>query len=39
MMIQYGPACPNRKLGHATLVYKTRKELLMRLKKFPGLNY
>ncbi|MHB8404722.1 MAG: 5-(carboxyamino)imidazole ribonucleotide synthase [Gammaproteobacteria bacterium] len=30
---------PARKLGHATLVCKTRKELLMRLKKFPGLNY
>ncbi len=30
---------PARKLGHATLVCKTRKELLMRLKKLPGLNY
>ncbi|MGA9854117.1 MAG: 5-(carboxyamino)imidazole ribonucleotide synthase [Gammaproteobacteria bacterium] len=31
-------ARPGRKLGHATLVCKTRKELLMRLKKFPGLD-
>lgn len=30
---------PARKLGHVTLVCKTRKELLMRLKKLPGLNY
>jgi 5-(carboxyamino)imidazole ribonucleotide synthase len=29
---------PGRKLGHATLVCKTRKELLNRLKKFPGLD-
>ena len=29
---------PGRKLGHATLVCKTRKELMNRLKKFPGLN-
>ncbi|MGB9430521.1 MAG: 5-(carboxyamino)imidazole ribonucleotide synthase [Gammaproteobacteria bacterium] len=32
-------ARPGRKLGHATLVCKTRKELLMRLKKFPGMDY
>ena len=31
-------ARPGRKLGHATLVCKTRKELLKRLKNFPGLN-
>ncbi|MGH8371935.1 MAG: 5-(carboxyamino)imidazole ribonucleotide synthase [Gammaproteobacteria bacterium] len=31
-------ARPNRKLGHATLVCKTKKELLSRLKKFPGLD-
>lgn len=31
-------ARPNRKLGHATLVCKTRRELLARLKRFPGLN-
>ena len=31
-------ARPGRKLGHATLVCKTRKELLNRLKKFPGLE-
>ncbi|HEX6549569.1 MAG TPA: 5-(carboxyamino)imidazole ribonucleotide synthase [Gammaproteobacteria bacterium] len=31
-------ARPNRKLGHATLACKTRKELLSRLKKFPGLD-
>lgn len=29
---------PNRKLGHATLVCKTRKELAARLKNFPGLS-
>jgi len=29
---------PGRKLGHATLVCKTRKELLKRLRKFPGLD-
>ena len=29
---------PGRKLGHATLVCKTRKELMNRLKKFPGLD-
>lgn len=29
---------PGRKLGHATLVCRTRKELGMRLKNFPGLN-
>lgn len=29
---------PGRKLGHATLVCKTRKQLLTRLKKFPGLD-
>lgn len=29
---------PGRKLGHATLVCKTRKELLSRLKNFPGLD-
>lgn len=35
----YGKAArPNRKLGHATLVCKTRKELMSRLKKFPGLD-
>lgn len=28
----------NRKLGHATLVCKTRKELTARLKNFPGLS-
>ena len=28
---------PGRKLGHATLVCKTRKELMKRLKNFPGL--
>ena len=28
---------PGRKLGHATVVCKTRKELLKRLKNFPGL--
>jgi len=27
-----------RKLGHATVVCKTRKELLMRLKKFPEID-
>jgi hypothetical protein len=37
-MIQYGRACPNRKLGHATLVYKTRKERAIKLKNFPGLG-
>ncbi|MGH8399650.1 MAG: ATP-grasp domain-containing protein, partial [Gammaproteobacteria bacterium] len=31
-------ARPDRKLGHATLVCKTRKELMNRLKKFPGLD-
>ena len=31
-------ARPGRKLGHATLVCKTRKELLKRLKNFPGLD-
>ena len=31
-------ARPGRKLGHATLVCKTRKELLTRLKGFPGLD-
>ncbi|HVC37274.1 MAG TPA: 5-(carboxyamino)imidazole ribonucleotide synthase [Gammaproteobacteria bacterium] len=31
-------ARPARKLGHATLVCKTRKELATRLKNFPGLN-
>ena len=31
-------ARPGRKLGHATLVCKTRKELMSRLKKFPGLD-
>jgi 5-(carboxyamino)imidazole ribonucleotide synthase len=30
-------ARPDRKLGHATLVCKTRKELLARLDRFPGL--
>ncbi|MGH8278358.1 MAG: 5-(carboxyamino)imidazole ribonucleotide synthase [Gammaproteobacteria bacterium] len=35
----YGKAPrPNRKLGHATLVCKTRKELLRHLKDFPGLS-
>ncbi|HET7922445.1 MAG TPA: ATP-grasp domain-containing protein, partial [Gammaproteobacteria bacterium] len=35
----YGKAPrPGRKLGHATLVCKTRKELMSRLKKFPGLG-
>ncbi len=29
---------PARKLGHVTLVCKTRKELATRLKNFPGLN-
>ena len=29
---------PGRKLGHATLVCQTRKELLKRLKDFPGLD-
>jgi len=29
---------PGRKLGHATLVCQTRKDLLKRLKNFPGLN-
>ena len=29
---------PNRKLGHATLVCKTRKELLNCLRNFPGLD-
>jgi 5-(carboxyamino)imidazole ribonucleotide synthase len=29
---------PGRKLGHATVVCKTRKELLKRLKSFPGLD-
>ena len=29
---------PGRKLGHATLVCKTRGELLKKLKKFPGLE-
>jgi len=29
---------PGRKLGHATLVCKTRKELMSRLKDFPGLD-
>ena len=38
MMIQYGLACPNRKLGHATLVCKSRKEVLKRLKNSPGLD-
>ena len=28
-----------RKLGHATLVCRTRKHLLMMLEKFPGLDY
>ena len=31
-------ARPGRKLGHATLVCKTRRELLARLKNFPGLD-
>jgi 5-(carboxyamino)imidazole ribonucleotide synthase len=31
-------ARPGRKLGHATLVCKTRKDLLKRLKNFPGLD-
>ncbi|MGH8283995.1 MAG: 5-(carboxyamino)imidazole ribonucleotide synthase [Gammaproteobacteria bacterium] len=30
---------PGRKLGHATLVCKTRKELMARLKKFPGMDF
>ena len=30
-------ARPGRKLGHATLVCKSRKELMTRLKNFPGL--
>ena len=30
---------PGRKLGHATLVCKTRKELMSRLKNFPGLDF
>ncbi|MBU6420749.1 MAG: 5-(carboxyamino)imidazole ribonucleotide synthase [Gammaproteobacteria bacterium] len=29
---------PGRKLGHATLVCKTRKELMSRLQNFPGLD-
>jgi len=29
---------PGRKLGHATVVCRTRKELMSRLKKFPGLT-
>jgi len=29
---------PGRKLGHATIVCKTHKELMTRLKNFPGLN-
>lgn len=29
---------PNRKLGHATLVCPTRRELTARLKNFPGLS-
>ena len=29
---------PGRKLGHATLVRKTRKEILTRLQNFPGLD-
>ena len=31
-------ARPGRKLGHATLVCKTRKDLMRRLKDFPGLS-
>ncbi|MGH8312951.1 MAG: ATP-grasp domain-containing protein, partial [Gammaproteobacteria bacterium] len=31
-------ARPGRKLGHATLVCQTRKDLLARLKNFPGLD-
>ena len=31
-------ARPGRKLGHATLVCRTRKELMSRLKNFPGLS-
>ncbi|HET7634018.1 MAG TPA: 5-(carboxyamino)imidazole ribonucleotide synthase [Burkholderiales bacterium] len=30
-------ARPNRKVGHATLVCKTKSELMKRLKNFPGL--
>ncbi|MGH8398221.1 MAG: 5-(carboxyamino)imidazole ribonucleotide synthase [Gammaproteobacteria bacterium] len=30
---------PGRKLGHATLVCKTRKELMARLKNFPGMDF
>ncbi|MGH8306692.1 MAG: 5-(carboxyamino)imidazole ribonucleotide synthase [Gammaproteobacteria bacterium] len=30
---------PGRKLGHATLVCKTRKELMVRLKNFPGMDF
>lgn len=32
-------ARPGRKLGHATLVCKTRKEILNRLRNFPGLDF
>lgn len=32
-------ARPNRKLGHATLVCKTKTELMKRLKDFPGLPH
>ncbi|MGH8293316.1 MAG: 5-(carboxyamino)imidazole ribonucleotide synthase, partial [Gammaproteobacteria bacterium] len=31
-------ARPGRKLGHTTLVCQTRKDLLARLKNFPGLD-
>ncbi len=31
-------ARPGRKLGHATVVCKTHKELMIRLKNFPGLD-
>lgn len=31
-------ARPGRKLGHATVVCKTRKELMLRLNNFPGID-